>query len=146
MCPRLLIMHLQSSWLLIEINEIWYLINIEGKNGTHLSQCWDHYYNPMLVSGAVNLVESQEWDRNYCSSTILHQILYVRNIWHLYIQIDNDYLYRLTAFYKMLWNLNILHTIVITNRSVLLRLIFTQVRYNRSEVSCSKHYMKFHKW
>ena len=146
MCPRLLIMHLQSSWLLIEINEIWYLINIEGKNGTHLSQCWDHYYNPMLVSGAVNLVESQEWDRNYCSSTILHQILYVRNIWHLYIQIDNDYLYRLTAFYKMLWNLNILHTIVITNRSVLLRLIFTRVRYNRSEVSCSKHYMKFHKW
>ena len=146
MCPRLLIMHLQSSWLLIEINEIWYLINIEGKNGTHLSQCWDHYYNPMLVSGAVNLVESQEWDRNYCSSTILHQILYVRNIWHLYIQIDNDYLYRLTAFYKMLWNLNILHTIVITNRSVLLQLIFTRVRYNRSEVSCSKHCMKFHIW
>ena len=146
MCPRLLIMHLQSSWLLIEINEIWYLINIEGKNGTHLSQCWDHYYNPMLVSGAVNLVESQEWDRNYCSSTILHQILYVRNIWHLYIQIDNDYLYRLTAFYKMLWNLNILLAIVITNRPVLLRLIFTRVRYNRSEVSCSKHNMKFHKW
>ena len=118
---RLLIMHLQSSWLLFEIIEIWYLINIEGKNNTHLSQCWDHYYNPMLVSGAVNLVESQEWDQNYCSSTILHQILYVRNIWHLYIQIDNGYLYRLTAFYKMLWNLNILLAIVITNRPVLLQ-------------------------